>query len=513
VKLAAGPHTIGAAVVDRTRGGGADEIYSDFRNDATFTVGGGVSSIVITGPFNATGPGDTPSRRAIFICHPSVAAAAPSAAGAATASRHSSPTLGAADGGSEAGCARRILSTLARRAYRGPVSTAEVNTLMTFYEQGRRAGDFESGVQQALARMLVSPRFVYRVEDQPAALAEGAVYRISDLELASRLSFLLWSSIPDEDLLRLAEKGTLHTPAVLRQQVTRMVADRKSDALTRNFAGQWLYLRELATLQTEAKNFDDSLRQSFRRETEMLFDAIVHEDRSLIDLLDADYTYVDERLARHYGIPNVHGSYFRRVALDPKGPRRGLLGQGSVLTVTSVATRTSPVSRGKWILENLFGAPPPQPPPGVEVNLEQPPNEKPTTLRQRMELHRKNPTCASCHKIMDPIGFSMENFDLVGAWRDTEAGSPIDASGQLADGTPLNGVGDLRQALLSRSDAFIETVTEKLMTYAIGRPVRYTDMPDIRAIAHRTQASGNRFSTMLMGVINSDQFQKRVKVK
>jgi hypothetical protein len=382
---------------------------------------------------------------------------------------------------------------------------------MTFYEQGRKSGDFESGVQQALARILVAPRFIYRMEAQPAAVPMGRAYRVSDVDLASRLSFFLWSSIPDEELLRVAERNTLHTPAVLQQQVKRMLADPKSEALTRNFAGQWLYLRELATLQTEAKNFDDSLRQSFRRETEMLFDAIVHEDRSLIDLLDADYTFVDERLAKHYGIPNVHGSYFRRVSLDPKGPRRGLIGQGSMLTVTSVATRTSPVQRGKWILENLFGAPPPQPPPGVEVNLDQPVNEKPTTLRQRMELHRKNPTCASCHKIMDPIGFSLENFDLVGTWRDTEAGSPIDSTGQLADGTPIKGADDLRRALLSRSDAFIATVTEKLMMYAIGRPTRYTDMPDIRAIAHRTMAGGNRFSTMLMGVIASDQFQKRVK--
>jgi hypothetical protein len=486
VKVAAGPHAIGAAVVDRQRAGGADDIYSDFRNDSTFTVGGGVSSISITGPFNATGVGDTPSRRRIFTCKPT----------------------GTAD---EAACARKILSGLARRAYRGPVSTADVATLMTFFDQGRRDGDFESGIQHALARMLIAPRFVYRIEQPPAKLAAGAVYRISDLDLASRLSFFLWSSIPDEELLRVAEQGTLRTPAVLKKQVTRMLADPKAEALTHNFAGQWLYLRELASLQTEAKHFDDSLRQSFRRETELLFQTVVKEDRSLIELLDADYTFVDERLARHYGIPNVHGSYFRRVSLEPDGPRRGLLGHGSVLTVTSIATRTSPVSRGKWILENLFGAPPPEPPPGVETNLEQPPNEKPTTLRRRLELHRANPTCASCHRIMDPIGFALENFDLVGAWRDTDNGSPIDSTGQLADGTPLKNAADLREALLSRSDAFIETVTEKLMTYATGRPVSHTDMPDVRAIAHRTTAAGNRFSAMLMGVIESDQFQKRVK--
>ena len=494
MKIAAGPHAIGAAVVDRQRAGGGDDIYSDFRNDSTFTVGGGVSSVSITGPFNPTGVGDTPSRRRIFTCRP-------------TASSQVAGGLRA----SETACARKILSGLARRAYRGPVSAAEVATLMTFFEQGRRDGDFESGIQHALARMLVAPRFVYRIEQPPAKLATGAVYRISDLDLASRLSFFLWSSIPDEELLRAAEQGTLRTPAVLKKQVTRMLADPKAEALTRNFAGQWLYLRELATLQTEAKHFDDSLRQAFRRETELLFETVVREDRTLIDLLDANYTFVDERLARHYGIPGIHGSYFRRVSLDPNGARRGLLGHGSMLTVTSIATRTSPVARGKWILENLFGAPPPEPPPGVETNLEQPPNEKPTTLRRRLELHRTNPTCASCHRIMDPIGFALENFDLVGAWRETDNGSPIDSTGQLADGTPLKNAADLREALLSRSDAFIETVTEKLMTYATGRPVSYMDMPDVRAIAHRTTAAGNRFSAMLMGVIESDQFQKRVK--
>jgi hypothetical protein len=486
VKITAGPHAIGAAVVDRTRRGGADDIYSDFRTDSTFTVAGGVTNISITGPFNPTGVGDTPSRRRIFTCKPT----------------------GATD---EAACARKILSGLARRAYRGPVSATEVATLMTFFEQGRRDGSFESGIQHALARILVAPRFIYRIEQPPARLAAGAVYRISDLDLASRLSFFLWSSIPDDELLRVAEQGTLRTPAVLKKQVARMLADPKSAALTRNFAGQWLYLRELDSLQTEAKHFDDSLRQSFRKETELLFESIVKEDRSLIELLDADYTFVDERLARHYGIANVRGSYFRRVTLDPQGSRRGLLGHGSMLTVTSIATRTSPVARGKWILENLFGAPPPEPPPGVETNLEQPPNEKPTTLRRRLELHRTNPTCASCHRIMDPIGFALENFDLVGAWRETDNGSPIDSTGQLADGTALKGAADLREALLSRSDAFIETVTEKLLTYATGRPMSWADMPDVRAIAHRTTAGGNRFSVMLMGVIESDQFQKRVK--
>ena len=487
VKVPAGPHTVAMAVVDRQHGGGADEIYSDFRTDSAFATGGGVSSIAITGPFNPTGPGDTPSRRRIFICRPTAAA-------------------------EETGCARKILSALARRAYRGPVTAAELDTLMTFYQQGRHSGDFESGIQQALARVLVAPRFVYRVEEEPAGVAAGAIYRVSDYELASRLSFFLWSSIPDDELLDLASKNQLRNPAVLQQQVKRLMADQRSEALIRNFAGQWLYLRELANVQTEAKNFDDSLRQSFRRETEMLFESIVREDRSLLELLDADYTFVDERLAQHYGMPNVRGSYFRRVPLAADSPRRGLLGQGSMLTVTSIATRTSPVSRGKWILENLFGAPPPQPPVGVETNLDEPASGgKPTTLRQRLEMHRANPTCAACHRIMDPIGFSLENFDLVGTWREQDSGTAIDSTGQLADGTPLRGPADLRNALLSRSDAFMTTATEKLLTYALGRPIRYYDMPLVRSIAAKAAANGNRFSTVLFGIIESDAFTRRVK--
>ena len=420
--ITAGPHVIGAAVVDRLRGAGVDDIYSDFRIDAEFTPAGGVNTVTITGPFNATGVGDTPSRRRIFVCRPKAPA-------------------------DETACARQIVTTLARRAYRGPVSAAEIDTLMGFYQQGRKEEDFEHGIQQALARVLVAPRFVYRAEEEPPNVAAGTVYRISDVDLASRLSFLLWSSIPDDELLDAAVKNRLRDPQELERQVRRMLADPRSDALISNFAGQWLYLRELEGVQTDAKNFNDNLREAFRRETEMLFSAIVREDRSLLDLIDADFTYVDERLARHYGIPDVRGSYFRRVPLDPASPRRGLIGQSSFLTVTSVATRTSPVSRGKWILENLLGVPPPEPPPGVETNLEQDPTVKPVTLRQRLEAHRANPVCASCHKVMDPMGFALENFDLVGTWRDREGEAPIDSSGQLADGTPLNGPADLRNAL------------------------------------------------------------------
>ena len=355
-------------------------------------------------------------------------------------------------------------------------------------------------------------RFLYRVEEEPKNVRAGATYRLSDLDLASRLSFFLWSSIPDEALLEAAARGRLHEATVYAEQVKRMLADPKSEALTRNFAGQWLSLRELAAVQTAAPNFDENLRQSFRRETEMLFSTIVHDDRPIVELLDADYTFVDERLARHYGIPNVHGSYFRRVPLDEASPRRGLLGQGSMLTATSVATRTSPVVRGKWILENLLGTPAPIPPPGTDTNLEKDPEAvKATSLRQRLEAHRSSPACASCHKIMDPIGLSLENFDLVGTWRERDGRTPIDASGQLVDGTPLGGPGDLRRALLNRRDAFVTTATERLFTYALGRPVQYADMPTVRAIVRRAAASDYRFSSIVLGIVESAPFQMKRK--
>jgi len=409
-------------------------------------------------------------------------------------------------------CARSILSRLARRAYRGTVAPREIDTLVAFYKQGRARGDFETGMQEALARLLIAPRFLYRTEQEPAGVAAGASYRISDTELASRLSFFLWSSIPDEELLDLAAKNRLRDPATLQRQARRMIADGKASAFVENFAGQWLYLRDLATVQTEAAGFDDNLRRSLRRETEMLFDTIVREDRSLIELLDADYTFVDERLARHYGIPNIRGSHFRKIALDPSSPRRGLLGHGSMLTVTSTATRTSPVMRGKWILENLLGAPPPQPPANVETNLgEGEEIAKTTTLRQRLEQHRSNPICASCHNIMDPLGFALENYDLIGAWREKDGPAKVDTTGRLADGTPLSGPADLRQAVLSRSEAFVTTATEKLFVYALGRPVHYYDMPMVRTVVRRASKEGNRFSALLLGIVESDAFQKRVK--
>jgi len=487
IPVKAGPHTIGASLVDQVRSAGVDEQYSDFRINSSFTAPGGIQTVVITGPFKATSTGDTPSRHQIFVCAP-------------------------ASAGDEPVCARKIVSRLARRAYRRPVNDDEVATLMTFYEKGRAGADFEVGVQQALARILVAPAFLYRAETEPAGTKPGAPYRLSNVDLASRLSFFLWSSIPDDELLDVASKGTLRDPKVLQQQVKRMLADSKSAALTNNFAGQWLFMRDLAHVQTSAPNFDDNLRQSFKTETEMLFGTIVREDESLLRLLDANYTFVDERLARHYGIPNVHGSYFRRIELPADSPRRGLLGHGSILTVTSVATRTSPVTRGRWILENLLGTPAPIPPPGVDTNLEKNAEEvKNTSLRHRLEAHRTNPACASCHKIMDPIGFSLENFDLVGTWRDIDGKSPVDASGQLVDGTRLNGPADLRQALLSRSDAFVTNAAEKLFTYALGRPLQYFDMPTVRGVVHRAAQNDYRFSSLVLGVVSSDAFQMKMK--
>ncbi len=489
MSVTAGPHTIAVAIPDRQRGAGVDEAYSDFRAaGGGFITAGAVQNVGILGPFNVKGPGDTPSRRRILACRPIGA--------------------GAAD---EQQCARRILTTLARRAYRGAVAPAEIDTLMSFYAQGRQDGDFESGIQMALARILVAPRFLYRMEEEPAAAAPGTIHQVSDVELASRLSFFLWSSIPDDTLLELAAKNRLSDRATLVAQVRRMLADPKAAALVENFGGQWLSLRQLASLQTEAPGFDENLRRAFRKETELLFSGIVREDRPLVELLDADYTFVDERLAKHYGIPGVRGSHFRRIQLPPDGRRRGLLGHGSLLTVTSVTNRTSPVSRGKWILDNLLGAPPPDPPPGVETNLDPPAGDTtPTTIRQRLELHRANPVCASCHRIMDPMGFALENFDLIGAWRDNEGPAAIDASGQLADGTAVKGPADLRRAVLERPEAFMTTATSKLLMYALGRPVHSYDMPTVRAVVRRAAREDHRFSALVLGIVESDSFLKRM---
>ncbi len=488
LQVKAGPHTIAVAVVDGRRAGGIDDQYSDHRNNSQFAVGGGVGNITITGPYNSSGAGDTPSRRRIMVCTPQ------------------SPA-------DEASCARKIVSNLARRAFRrNLVDDAEVDGLMAFYERGRKEGDFETGIQQAVARILIAPRFIFRMEDEPANVKEGAIYKVDDLALASRLSFFLWSTMPDDELLDIAAKGKLKDPVVLDQQVRRMLKDPKSEALVKNFAGQWLYLRELAGVTPDTKDFDDNLRQAYRKETEMLFDNIVREDKSILTILDADYTFVNERLAKAYGIPGIRGDYFRRIPLAADSPRRGLLGQGSFLTITSIASRTSPVMRGKWVLQNLLGAPPPNPPAGVEVNLDPDPKaKKPNSLRERLELHRTQPVCASCHKIMDPIGFSLENFDLIGKWRDADGGVPINSSGVLVDGTPVSSVADLRKAVLSRSDTFITTTTERLMTYALGRAVEYTDMPTVRTIVRDAAKNKNSFSSLVLGIVKSSPFQTKIK--
>ena len=478
IPVKAGPQDVGAAYV-RKSPPGADDIWQTFAGNSS------VTSIAITGPLNPTGPGDTPSRRKIFVCQPNSESDEPA-------------------------CAKKILSTLAMRAYRQPPSGADLDTLLSFYQAGRKNGTFDLGIEQGLARVLVDPRFVFRFEREPAGVAPGSVYRVSDLELASRLSFFLWSSIPDEELLNVAIQGKLHDPAVLEAQTRRMLKDPRSEALVTNFGGQWLYLRELKSARPDARGFNDNLRQAFRRETELLLESILREDRNVVDLLNADYTFVNEDLARHYGIPGIKGSRFRRVTLQDEN-RRGLLGQSSLLLVTSVANRTSPVARGKWILENLLGTPAPLPPPNVPPLKETAGAQQPTSVRQRMEEHRNNPVCAACHKIMDPIGFSLENFDLIGTWRNTEGGAPIDASGQLVDGTKLDGPASLRNALLSRSDVFVRTMTEKLLTYGIGRALKYYDMPVVRSIAREAARNDNRFSSLILGIVKSDPFQMRVK--
>jgi hypothetical protein len=420
----------------------------------------------------------------------------------------------------EAACATRILTSLARRAYRRPVTASDVQPLLAFYREGRTQGGsagfstaaFDLGIERALRRLLVSPEFLFRVERDPVGAAAGAPYRISDIELASRLSFFLWSSIPDDELLNAAVSRQLGRPAALAQQVRRMLADPRAEAFVRNFAGQWLFLRNLQAVvpvQSVFPDFDDGLRQSFLRETELFFESIVREDRSALDLLRADYTFVNERLARHYGIPGVKGTHFRRIALGADHPRKGLLGHGSLLTVTSYPDRTSPVVRGKWILENLLGTPPPAPPPNVPVLRATSSGGVVLSMRQRMEQHRANPVCASCHATMDPLGLSLENFDAVGKWRTLgEASAPVDATGMLPDGTRFEGPAGLRDALL-RSDRFVATVTEKLMTYALGRGLEYYDAPAVRAVLREAAPSQYQFSALIAAVVQSGPFRMR----
>ena len=444
-----------------------------------------VESVTIAGPFNAKGPGDTASRRAVFSCG-----------------------LPSTTGARDRGCARSIISRLARRAYRRPVTESDLAPLMKFYDEGQRERGFESGVEAALRGILVSPKFLIRVEREPAT----AVAPISDLDLASRLSFFLWSSIPDEQLIDLAARGQLSRPAVLDAQVTRMLRDPKSSALVDNFAAQWLHARNLKNATPDKgdfPDFDDNLRRAFERELKLFVDSIIREDHSVLDLMTADYTFVNERLAQHYGIPNVYGAQFRRVTVTEEA-RKGLLGKGAVLLVTSHADRTSPVVRGKWILDNLLGAPPP-PPPAVVPPLDDSAAAATLTMRQRMEKHRENPVCASCHKVMDPIGLALENFDAIGRWRDLDGESPIDASGVLTDGTKVSGAVDLRQALLQRPEVLVGTMSEKLMTYALGRGLDATDMPAVRTVVRDASRDGYRFSALVKAVVSSTPFRMRRK--
>jgi len=489
VPVKAGPRVVTAAFI-RKIAANTNRLRPFLRSNAgTYDSTGRphVKALTIKGPFNATGPGDTPSRQRVFVCRPSAAA-------------------------SEEPCARRILTTLARRAYRRPVGDRDLAPLLEFYRDGRKKGSFDSGIQLALRRLLASPTFIFRVEEDPPGLAAGTPYRVNDVELASRLSFFLWSSMPDDALLDLAAAGRLRQPAVLEAQVRRMLADPRAGALVQNFAGQWLHIRNLQNIAPntdEFPDFDNDLRDAFRRETELFFASVVNEDRDVLDLMTADYTFVNERLAKHYGLTGVYGPQFRRVTLTGE-TRRGLLGKGSILLATSHADRTAPTLRGKWILENLLGTPPPAPPANVPP-FEQTATAKPRTIRERLESHRANPSCASCHRTMDGLGFTLENFNAVGAWRVREAGGEVNAEGAMTDGQRAVGVAGLRAALLEHSDVFVQTLTEKLMTYGLGRGLQEYDMPVVRHVVSDADAQGRKFSALVMGIVKSPPFQMRRK--
>ncbi len=479
--IAAGPHTLGAALLDTRRCEGVNELYD------VYNTAGAITGVEVHGPFEVQGAGDTPSRRAIFSCYP-------------------------ANASEEDACARSLLSQLATRAWRYTVApdSPELETLLGFHSKGRALGDFETGIQYALSRLLIDPRFLYQAEHEPQGLAAGATYALSDLELASRLSFFLWSSVPDEALLAVAAEGRLHEDAVLEGEVRRMLRDPKARALVDNFAAQWLKLRELDTALPQDPAFNAKLRRAFRSETELLFTDVIAQDLGVLHLFDAAYTWLNEDLARHYGIDGVRGDYLRRVPLPADSPRRGLLGHGSILTATSVANRTSPVIRGAWIVEHILGAPVPVPPPGVETDLSAevaPDGRTFNTLRARLEAHRENPSCASCHQIMDPVGLALENFDLVGRWRDSENGTALDTHTSLVDGTAIDGPAALRHALLARGDIVVTTITEKLLTYALGRGIEPHDMPAVRRIVHEAAPNAYRFSDLILGIAQSAPFR------
>jgi cytochrome c5 len=500
VPIKAGLHTVGVTFLATSHLPDSDINKPFVRTmNAPGSIGGflfypHVGQVQIEGPYNGAGATDSPSRRKIFICRPS------------------QPS-------DEAACARTIITTLVKHAFRRPARPADLESLMDFYLSVRKRGSFDDGIEAILQRVLADAEFIYRAEAEPAGLAAGTSYRVSDLDLASRLSFFLWSSVPDDELIDLAAQGKLKDPLVLEQQVRRMLADSRAEALIRNFTGQWLAVRSLKTSEpvvTLFPDFDDNLRAAFQREIELFFGSIVREDRSVVDLLTADYTFVNERLAQHYQIPNIYGSQFRRVTLGTDlEVRRGLLGKGALLTLTSSAARTSPVARGKWFLQTFLGVAPPDPPPGVEGIKEKPPdnagNIKTPTMRQQMEAHRTNRTCAACHEIFEPMGIALENFDAVGAWRTHDEGSPIDASGVMVDGTRLDGVGSLRNVLMRYSDQFVRVLTEKMLTYGLGRGVEYEDMPLVRSIVRDAASSKYKFSDLVLGIVKSPAFQMNMK--
>ena len=483
--MKAGPRLVGVSFVEQNQLRDEETLRPRMRGRGTRAA---IASVTISGPYNPAGPGDTPARRRIFVCSPATA-------------------------GDELPCAKRILASLERRAYRRPVTDADVQPLLKFYQAGRAQGGFDVGIERALERLLVSPQFLFRIERDPPGLAPGTPYRISDLELASRLSFFLWSSIPDDELLDIAARGKLREPGALERQVRRMLADSRSESLVGNFAEQWLYLRDIEAKKPDDllfPDYDETLRDAMREETDLFLDSVLRGNRSVLDLIGANYTFLNERLAKHYGIPNVQGSYFRRVDFPPGSPRGGLLGQGSLLTITSYSTRTSPVVRGKWVLENLLSAPPPPPPPNVPaLKTEGAEKGKTLSMREAMVQHRANPACAGCHARMDPIGFALENFDALGRWRDRDAGKPIDASGVLPDGMKIDGAPGLKKALLAHPEQFVGTVAEKLLMYALGRNVQYYDAPALRAIVRGASAANNTFESLVLGIVKSAPFQMR----
>ncbi len=483
VKLAipAGPHKIEAAFVKTQSPRGVDDLHNVWAASTS------VGSVALTGPMNATGSGDTASRRKIFSCTPASVA-------------------------EEEVCARQILEDIAYRAYRRPVAPRAMDTIMSFYKDGRELRDFDAGIQYGLSRILVDPMFVFRFEEEPANLADGASYALGPYELASRLSFFVWGSIPDDELLAAAASGALNDRAEQERQIARMVQDPKAGALVENFAASWLGLSQLNNVNPISEDFDGSLRVAMRRETELLLQSVIVEDKPVMELLTADYTFVNERLALHYGIPNIRGSHFRRVSTAGTG-RHGLLGQGSILTITSAPNRTSPVIRGVWIMDHLLGTPPPPPPPGVEVNLdaETAPGAAPTTMRERLQQHRIDPNCAGCHDMMDPIGFALENFDPVGKFRAYADGVPVDASAVFWDGTDFAGPDGLYNMMLARRELFVRNVAEKLMTYALGRKVEYYDMPQVRQVVRAAAADEFRFSALVREIALSSAFTQRTR--